>query len=115
LAYLTYDLVVAMTADAGIPLTSLKVDGGGARNNLLLQLLADALGVPVVRPQNVEATALGAILLAGLGAGIWSNADEFRNSWKIDRVFEPSTDATNRASAYADWQNAVSRAKSWAS
>ncbi len=115
LAYLTYDLVVAMTADAGIPLTSLKVDGGGARNNLLLQLLADVLGVPVVRPQNVEATALGAILLAGLGAGIWSNADEFRNSWKIDRVFEPSTDATNRASAYADWQNAVSRAKSWVS
>lgn len=115
LVYLTHDLVVAMAADAGMPLTSLKVDGGGARNDLLLQLLADALGVPVVRPQNVESTALGAVLLAGLGAGVWSETSELRDSWKVDRVFEPNVGATSRARSYADWQNAVSRAKGWAS
>lgn len=114
LAFLTVDLVTAMTADAGVPLTSLKVDGGGARNDLLLHLLANALGVPVVRPRNVETTALGAVLLAGLGAGVWAGASAFRDSWQVDRIFEPASEPAARSSAYADWIDAVSRSKGWA-
>jgi len=114
LVYLTCDLVHVMTADAGVSLTSLKVDGGGARNNLLMQLLADALQVPVIRPQNVEATALGAVLLAGLGAGVWKDSNEFRDAWRVDRVFEPASTRSDQVAAYARWQNAVARSRDWA-
>jgi glycerol kinase len=96
-------------------LTSMKVDGGAAANDLLCQLQADLLGVPVERPRIVETTALGAAFLAGLGTGVWDSTDDLRSSWQLDRSFapEPGSHARTEA-AYALWQKAVERAKDWA-
>jgi len=96
-------------------LTSVAVDGGAAANDLLCQLQADLLGVPVERPRIVETTALGAAFMAGLGTGVWNSTEDLRASWQLDRVFEPdpaAADAT--AAAYALWQKAVERSKHWA-
>ncbi|MBO9520294.1 MAG: glycerol kinase GlpK [Nocardioidaceae bacterium] len=96
-------------------LTSVAVDGGAASNDLLCQLQADLLGVPVERPRIVETTALGAAFMAGLGTGVWSSTDDLRSSWQLDRTFEPDPAAAERsAAAYALWQKAVERAKGWA-
>jgi glycerol kinase len=115
IAMQTRDVTDAMTADSGVPLTSLRVDGGAARNDLLMQIQADALGVPVVRPRNVETTALGAAFLAGLGVGIWSDERALAAAWEIDRVFEPRLGADERDERYATWQRAVARSLAWAS
>jgi glycerol kinase len=96
-------------------LTSMKVDGGAAANDLLCQLQADLLGVPVERPRMVETTALGAAFMAGLGTGVWESTDDLRSSWQLDRSFTPDPDAAERtAAAYALWQKGVERAKGWA-
>ena len=95
-------------------LTSLTVDGGASANNLLCQLQADQLGVPVERPQIVETTALGAAFLAGLGTGAWSSTDELRDTWALDRRFEPAGDRAALDAAYARWSRAVERSKGWA-
>jgi glycerol kinase len=96
-------------------LTSVAVDGGAAANDLLCQLQADLLGVPVERPRIVETTALGAAFMAGLGTGVWQSTDDLRASWQLDRVFEPDPAAAERtAAAYALWQRAVERSKNWA-
>ena len=110
----TRDVTDAMTADSGIPLTSLRVDGGAARNNLLMQLQADVLGVPVIRPKNVETTAVGAAFLAGLGCGLWRDQASLANRWSVDRVFEPATGESERQSRYATWREAVERSRRWA-
>src|SRR5829696_23782 len=110
----TRDVTDAMTADSGIPLTSLRVDGGAARNNLLMQLQADILGVPVIRPKNVETTAVGAAFLAGLGCGLWPDQASLANRWSVDRVFEPATGESERQSRYATWREAVERSRRWA-
>jgi glycerol kinase len=110
----TRDVTDAMTADSGIPLTSLRVDGGAARNNLLMQLQADVLGVPVIRPKNVETTAVGAAFLAGLGCGLWPDQASLANRWSVDRVFEPATGESERQSRYATWREAVERSRRWA-
>jgi len=95
--------------------TSLAVDGGASANNLLCQIQADQLGVPVERPQIVETTALGAAFLAGLGTGLWKSTDELRETWALDRRFEPGGDRTTADAAHERWRDAVERSKGWAS
>src|SRR5262249_54761546 len=106
-------LLEAMAADSGIALTELRVDGGAATNDTLLQFQADLLGVPVVRPAITETTALGAAYLAGLAAGYWASPDAITGQWRVDRRFEPRM-APNRAQALrARWRAALERSKSW--
>jgi len=108
------ELVRAMEADAGIKLSELRVDGGAAANNLLMQIQADVLGVPVVRPKVVETTALGAAYLAGLAVGYWSDPRDIAANWQIDRRFEPTMARDRAAALTAGWDKAVARAKTWA-
>ena len=114
IALQTVDLVEAMGRDGAAPLGELRVDGGGARNDLLMQTQADLLGVPVVRPHQTETTALGAALLAGLAAGLWQGPDELAGLWRAERRFEPTGSADWRASRIAEWHRAVERARGWA-
>jgi glycerol kinase len=102
-----------MQRDAGSALTELRVDGGAARNDLLMQFQADVIGVPVVRPAVTETTALGAAYLAGLAVGFWPGPDELAAHWRVDRRFEPQMSAERRAVLLANWQRAVERAKAW--
>lgn len=95
-------------------LSSLRVDGGAAANDLLCQLQADQVGVPVERPTIVETTGLGAAFLAGLGTGVWSSTDDLRDTWTLDRRFEPSTDRDSADAAHARWSRAVGLAGGWA-
>ncbi|MBN1953714.1 MAG: glycerol kinase GlpK [Anaerolineae bacterium] len=113
ICYQTRDVLEAMRADSGIELTALKVDGGATVNDLLMQLQADVLGVPVVRPTVNETTALGAAYAAGLAAGLWSDLGELRANWGVDRVFEPQWDDARRQAVYAGWQRAVERSRGW--
>ena len=94
--------------------TALKVDGGAAANDLLCQIQADQLGVPVQRPRLVETTALGAAFLAGLGTGVWSSTDELRDTWQLDRSFEPVVDRAVADAAHRRWTEAVTRSRGWA-
>jgi glycerol kinase len=93
--------------------SELRVDGGAAANNLLMQFQADLLGVPVVRPRQLESTAQGAAYLAGLAVGYWRDEAELNSLWKADRVFEPSMDAGRREELLAGWAKALGRAKGW--
>ena len=95
-------------------LTCLTVDGGASANDLLCQIQADFLGVPVERPKIVETTALGAAFLAGLGTGVWSSAEDLRKTWQLDRRFEPSDDRAKADAAHTRWRDAVERSKGWA-
>ncbi len=107
------ELLQAMDADADA-LTELRVDGGAARNNLLMQMQADLLGVPVVRPRITETTALGAAFLAGLAVGFWQSTQELEALWRIDRVFEPTWSAEQREEMLHSWRRAVARTRDWA-
>ena len=98
IAFQSADLLDAMQADAGVRLAELRVDGGAARNDLLMQFQADLLGVPVVRPQVTETTALGAAYLAGLAVGFWKSTDEIAGQWRVERRFEPKMPADRAAS-----------------
>ncbi|MDP9823541.1 glycerol kinase GlpK [Nocardioides massiliensis] len=95
-------------------LTSLAVDGGASANDLLCSVQADQLGVPVERPKVVETTALGAAFLAGLGTGVWDSTDALRETWQLDRRFEPSAERADADAAYARWNEAVRRSRGWA-
>jgi glycerol kinase len=95
-------------------LSALRVDGGAAANDLLCQIQADQIGVPVERPELVETTALGAAFLAGLGTGVWSSTDQLRETWRLDRRFEPAGDRAKSDAAHARWLDAVERSKGWA-
>ncbi len=110
IAYQTRELTEAMEADSGDALTELRVDGGGAANDFLMQFQADILGAPVVRPAYLETTALGAAYLAGLATGVWNSTDELEQFWKIDRTFEPAMDDARSEELYAGWKSAVARA-----
>jgi len=112
IAFQSRDVLDAMRADSGITLAELKVDGGASRNDLLMQIQADVLGVPVVRPKQVETTVLGAAYLAGLAVGVWADREDVRDSWVVDRTFEPTWSEDERASRYQGWQAAVKRALS---
>jgi glycerol kinase len=113
ICYQTRDVLEAMRADSGIGLTTLKVDGGATVNDFLMQLQADILGVPVVRPTIRETTALGAAYAAGLAVGMWSGLGELRANWGMERFFEPRWDEERRESAYAGWKRAVERSRGW--
>ncbi len=108
------DVFEAMRADSGITLKELRVDGGACANNLLMQMQADFLGVPVVRPKVTETTALGAAYLAGLATGFWRDADEISQQWQMDRRFEPKMSAMQRQTKRLRWREAVERSKGWA-
>jgi glycerol kinase len=114
IAFEVRDVVATMPGADSSPL---RVDGGAAANDLLCQLQADQLGVPVERPEIVETTGLGAAFFAGLGAGIWDSTDDLRETWALDARFEPSGDPSARAAAdaaYSRWQEAVRRSLAWA-
>jgi glycerol kinase len=112
-AFQTCEVVDAMNADSGVALTSLKVDGGMVVNELLMQLQADLLGVPVVRSVVAETTALGAAYAAGLAVGFWSSTAEIRANWAADREWQPALDPGERESRYAEWKKAVTRTFDW--
>jgi glycerol kinase len=113
MAYQTREVLEAMTADSGVSVKTLRVDGGAVVNNLLMQFQADILGVAVQRPKVAETTALGAAYLAGLATGFWSGQQEVADQWAIDRTFEPQMSADQRESLYAGWKKAVSRSLKW--
>ena len=104
-----------MENDAGITLAELRVDGGAASNDLLLQFQADLLGVPVVRPRMLETTALGAAYLAGLAVGFWRDTSDIARNWQVGRRFEPAMSRERAKELTAGWNKAVARAKGWAS
>lgn len=113
IAYQTKDLIIAMSCDSGIDLKCLKVDGGAVSNCLLMQFQSDILGVPVVRPEISETTALGAAYLAGLAVGFWTCKKHISDNCRVDRVFVPSMDGTKRDRIYKGWKNAVESARSF--
>jgi glycerol kinase len=114
IALQTADVFHAMAADSGLALSELRVDGGASRNNLLMQIQANVLGVPVVRSRVTETTALGAASLAGLATGFWSGAEEISALWQEECRFEPEWGAAQRQQFSARWREAVSRSRSWA-
>ncbi|WP_374481005.1 glycerol kinase GlpK [Zoogloea sp.] len=114
IALQTVDLVDAMNRDGASPLTELRVDGGAARNDLLMQIQADLLGVPVIRPRQTETTALGAAYLAGLAVGLWRGPEELSAHWRAERIFEPLCSEDERSGRLAEWHRAVERARGWA-
>jgi glycerol kinase len=114
IAFQTADLIQAMQLDAGRTLSELRVDGGAARNDLLLQFQADLLGVPVLRPANTETTAFGAAALAGLGAGFWQSQEELAALWTLEKRFEPQMARDEAARRRARWSQAVERSRAWA-
>ncbi len=114
IAFQSADVLAAMQRDAHQPLTELRVDGGAARNDLLMQFQADITGVPVVRPEVTETTALGAAYLAGLATGFWSGLEEISELWRAERRFEPAMQVSQRDELIARWHKAVERSRSWA-
>ena len=112
-AWQTREVLDAMNADSGVALTALKVDGGMVFNELLMQFQADVLGVPVIRPKVAETTALGAAYAAGLAVGFWTEVEELRKNWQVDRTWEPKMDPTEREKEYKLWKKAVTRTFDW--
>ena len=112
LAYQTRDVVDAMAADSGTPLTMLRADGGASANDFLMQFQADVLGVPVERPKLVETTAMGAAALAGLAVGFWSSPSELAKARQLDRRFKPKMAVSEREGLYRGWRAAVARVRS---
>lgn len=113
IAYQTRDVLEAMQEDSGIKLQSLKVDGGAVANDFLMQFQSDILGVPVHRPNIIETTALGAGYLAGLAVGFWSNKDEIRKRWSVNKVFTPEMEEDKIDSLYKGWKKAVTKSLKW--
>jgi len=113
ICYQTKDVVDAMTADSGVTLDVLKVDGGVTANDLCMQLQADILGVPVSRPVVAETTALGAAYAAGLAAGFWRDETELRANWRESRRWEPGWTQDRREAGYAGWKKAIDRTLDW--
>jgi glycerol kinase len=112
-AYQSREVAEAMDADSGVKLESLKVDGGMVGNELLMQFQADLLGVPVIRPQVAETTALGAAYAAGLATDFWNNEEDLRENWREDKRWEPKMDAAQRDEYYKYWKKAVTRTFDW--
>jgi glycerol kinase len=109
MAYATRDILSAMQKDTGLNIKSLKVDGGAATNRFLCQFQADILGLPVVRPQTTELTALGAAYLAGLAVGVWKNTQTIQRYWKADKIFTPKLKRSQADQYYAGWKKAVQK------
>ncbi len=123
ICYQTRDVLDAMKLDVNVraaldlqsPISNLKVDGGATVNDFLMQLQADILGLPVVRPVVNETTALGAAYAAGLATGVWGSLDELKQQWRADKVFEPAWPEAQREAGYRGWQRAVEKARAWES
>ena len=113
-AFQTMDVVRAMEQDSGIPIKTLRVDGGMVVNELLMQFQSDMLNTPVVRPATVETTALGAAYAAGLAVGYWKGLDDLRANWAVARTWTPSLDADRRGALAGSWKKAVERSFGWA-
>lgn len=113
MAYQTRDLLEEMERNSGVKLKELKVDGGAAQNDFLMQFQADILNCNVIRPKDIETTALGACYLAGLGCGIFENEDQIKALWEADRVFTPQMDEATREALYSQWCKAVEKSKDW--
>lgn len=111
IAYQTRDMILAMEADSGELLAELRVDGGATANSFLMQFQADILGRPIVRPADVETTALGAAYLAGLAVGVWQSLPELEGFWRSERVFEPQMGSAQREELWAGWQAAVRKCR----
>lgn len=109
IAYQTRDVIDVMNRDSGVEVRELRVDGGAAVNDVLMQFQADILDIPVIRPMLVETTAAGAAFLAGLGAGFWSDPADIEGSWRRERLFEPAMDDARREELYDGWRAAVRR------
>ncbi|MGU3471234.1 glycerol kinase GlpK [Paenibacillus sp. D51F] len=113
LAYQSKDVIAAMEEDSGMPLASLRVDGGVVKNDFLMQFQSDILGVPVERPEINETTVLGAAYLAGLAVGYWKDRSEVGGSWRMNRRFEPAMEAEERDGLYAGWKKAVAATRAF--
>lgn len=113
IAFQVADVLEAMETDSGVPVQELRVDGGAARNNLLMQMQADLLGVPVTRPSNPETTVLGATYLAGLAVGYWPDQQTIASQWKMDRQFAPAMNPNDRHNRLQKWGRALERARHW--
>jgi glycerol kinase len=107
------DVLEAMQSDSGLPIAELRVDGGASANNLLMQMQADVLGVKVIRPQNLEATAMGAAYLAGLAVGYWPDRDAIARQWQVGQTFVPHSTEQERAQKLERWHQALARARNW--
>jgi len=114
IAHQVADVLEAMAGDSGVAVSELRVDGGAAENDLLMQMQADLGGVPVARPTVRETTALGAAYLAGLAVGVWKSPEDVESHWQMEKVFEPSKDRGRIAESRAFWAKGVERAKGWA-
>jgi glycerol kinase len=112
-AYQTREVLDAMNADSGVELTALKVDGGMVYNDTLMQFQADVLGVPVIRPQVAETTALGAAYAAGLAVGFWKSEDDIRENWAVDKTWQPDPKSKAGTDNYKMWKKAVTRTFDW--
>lgn len=113
IAYQVTDLLGAMQEDSGVPIHELRVDGGAAKNDTLMQFQADLLAIPVIRPAITETTAVGAAYLAGLAAGFWKDTGEIQTHWKMKKRFEPQMPASESEKLRARWRQALERAKTW--
>jgi glycerol kinase len=113
IALRTMEVVETMAEDSGIPVHELRVDGGAAVNNLLMQIQANVINTRVVRPKITETTALGAAYLAGLATGFWKNTEELKQQWQVDRAFEPDDKQSSYQKVIANWKKAVERSKYW--
>ncbi len=114
IGFQTAEVIKAMELDSGIPISEIRVDGGASANNLLMQFQSNILNKPVIRPQFVETTALGAAYLAGLATGFWSNIEEIKQQWQPQRRFEPQMDVKTSERLLNRWHEAVIRSKGWA-
>lgn len=113
IAFRSMEVIDTMVEDSGITVHELRVDGGAAVNNLLMQIQADAIKTRVVRPKVTETTALGAAYLAGIATGYWTGVDEVKNQWQIDKTFDPVGDTAEMEKVIRDWKKAVERSKNW--
>ncbi len=113
IAFRSMEVIETMVEDSGIEVNELRVDGGAAVNNLLMQIQADAIQTKVVRPKVTETTALGAAYLAGLAVGYWKNMDDIKKQWQVDRTFEPDLGTNQIRKIKKDWKKAVERSKGW--
>ncbi len=114
ICYQTRDVMDAMVADSGVPMTEMRVDGGITANSLCMQMQADIMGIDITRPLITETTALGAAYAAGLAVGFWKNIDELKKQWKQSRRWSATTSVEDRASGYAGWKKAIERTLNWA-
>ena len=114
MAYQTRDVIEAMTVASGQPPAELRVDGGASAMDVLLQIQADQLGVPVARPVVQETTVAGAAYLAGLAEGVWSSPEELADLWQLDRRFTPTTNRSDADARFTQWRRAVARSRAWA-